>query len=180
MSTTISVCPGVTAASAPVGDVPCREPRLPRRLRALLEVVPRSPAVADIGAGHGALAVHLQRRGCRVIAVERGAGPLAELRRNLAAWRASDAVEVRDGDGLEPLGADEVEGAVIAGLGARTVLRICEGAPGKVRWLVLQCVQDADLVAPWLERRGWEATHTSRVEQGRHAYATWLVGVPRP
>ncbi len=59
------------------------EPRLPARLRALAALLPPG-AVADVGAGHGALALHLARGGRRVIATEARPLPFAELCRNLA------------------------------------------------------------------------------------------------
>ncbi len=58
----------------------------------------------------------------RIIATELSAGPLRELRANLAAWRLSERVEVRCGPGLAPLAPAEVDVAVIAGVGATTML----------------------------------------------------------
>src|SRR5207302_9776571 len=100
-------------------------PRLPRRLRELLDLLPAASAVADVGAGHGALAVHLARAGvATVIATEAGRGPYEELCRNLVAWGADGCVEARFGTNLDPVVAGEVEGVVAAGMGARNLLSI--------------------------------------------------------
>jgi tRNA (adenine22-N1)-methyltransferase len=138
-------------------------------------------AVADVGAGHGALAAHLALRGIdRVIATEVGDGPLRELRGNLAAWRVNDRVEVRRGDGLEPLRDGEVEIAVIAGLGAVTALGIAAGAPRRgVRQLVLQCMQRGHLVEPWLRTRGWPVRASATCVQRGRSYTVRLVEVSR-
>lgn len=169
---------GVGVLAEPVGCAPPRRlPRLPLRLRAVLDLLPPSTAVADIGAGHGALAAHLVARGVpRVIATEAGPGPFAELSGNLA--RFGVAVEARLGEGMEPLAAGEVEGAVVAGMGARTLLRIAAGATERrLSWLVLQCVQDAELVEPWLQERGWRVLRRLDVVERGRRYPTWLVEV---
>jgi tRNA (adenine22-N1)-methyltransferase len=154
---------------------------VPVRLRSVVALVPASAAaVADVGAGHGALAAHLALRGhARVVATEVGEGPLRELRGNLAAWSLADRVEVRRGDGLEPLRDGEVDVVVIAGLGAGTALRIAAAAPGHgVRHLVVQCMQRDHLVEPWLRARGWPVrASTTCVQRGR-SYTARLIEVP--
>jgi tRNA (adenine22-N1)-methyltransferase len=154
-------------------------PRLNDRLRALLALLPPSTAVADVGAGHGALAVHLAHRGAaRVIATEAGRGPYAELCHNLAWWGANEHVEPRFGAHLDPIACGEVEGVVAAGMGARNLLGICAGAaPRDVRWVALQCVQDAELVEPWLEAAGWRVLASTVVADRGHNYPTWLCEV---
>lgn len=153
-------------------------PRLNDRLRALLQLVPDAATVADVGAGHGAVAVHLAHRGARVIATEAGRGPYAELCHNLAWWGADACVEPRFGAGLDPIAPGEVEGVVAAGMGARNLLSICAGAvPRGVRWVALQCVQDAELVDPWLEGAGWRVVASTVVADRGHNYPTWLCEV---
>jgi len=155
-------------------------PRLNDRLRALLAMLPSGAhPVADVGAGHGALAVHLAHRGAvRVIATEAGRGPYQELCHNLDWWGARERVEPRFGAGLDPIAAGEVEGVVAAGMGARNLLGICAGAAARrVRWVALQCVQDPELVDPWLRAVGWRVlASTVAVDRG-HNYPTWLCAV---
>jgi tRNA (adenine22-N1)-methyltransferase len=150
------------------------------RLRSVEALVPGcARAVADVGAGHGALCAGLAARtGVRIIATELTAGPLRELRANLAAWGLTDRVEVRCGPGLAPLARAEVDAAVIAGVGAATMLAIAGDAGARgVRWLVLQCMQRDHLVPPWLEHRGWPVRAVGdSVHRGR-AYTARLVEV---
>ena len=156
------------------------QPRLPPRLRAALELLPADARrVADVGAGHGALSVHLAWTLRSVIATESRRGPFDELCRNLSGWDAAALVDVRQGSDLTPLQTGEVDAVVVAGMGARTVMRICATAAEKrVRWLVLQCMQGAGEVEPWLDARGWRVlARTDVVDHGR-AYPTWLVRVP--
>ncbi len=150
------------------------------RLRSVESLVPLSAgSVADVGAGHGALCAGLARRAtARLIATELTAGPLRELRANLVAWRLSERVEVRCGAGLTVFAPEEVECAVIAGVGAATMLRIATDAPARgVRWLVLQCMQHDHLVQPWLAGHGWPVLATEVSVQRARSYTARLVGV---
>lgn len=158
-------------------------PSLPPRLRSVATLLPATAlAVADVGAGHGALAAHLAlHRGGRVIAIELSAGPLAELRHNLAAWHVADRVEVRCGDGLGTLRSGEVEVAVVAGMGARTALGIAAQALARgVRWLILQCMQRDHLVEPWLSARGWPVVARDVCLQRGRTYTARLIEVAAP
>ncbi|MEA2670125.1 MAG: tRNA (adenine22-N1)-methyltransferase [Chloroflexota bacterium] len=153
-------------------------PPLPRRLQGLLALLPEAASVADVAAGHGRLAVHLAARSRRVIATEATDGPYAELCRNLERWQAEGRVEARRGNGLEPLGAGEVEGVVIAGLGARRLTQIAAQAPGRgLRWVALQCVQHPEELAGWVRAAGWRVAVETVCEQRGRAYATWVLEV---
>ena len=156
------------------------EPRLSSRLRALLTLLPPAASVADVGAGHGALAVHLARAGVeKVIATEAARGPYEELCRNLALWGAHTRVDARFGANLDPIAVDEVEGVVAAGMGARNLLSIAAGAAARrVRWVALQCIQDAELVEPWLREQEWTVAFSCIPVDRGHRYPTWLAHVP--
>ncbi|MDQ6857006.1 MAG: class I SAM-dependent methyltransferase [Candidatus Dormibacteraeota bacterium] len=155
-------------------------PALSGRLRSVGSLIPReTECVADVGAGHGALCAGLAARtSARIIATEIAAGPLRELRANLAAWALTERVEVRCGPGLAPLARAEVDAVVIAGVGATTMLNIADSAPAHgVRWLILQCMQRDELVAPWLAERRWPVcAEDVSIQRGR-AYTARLVEV---
>jgi tRNA (adenine22-N1)-methyltransferase len=154
-------------------------PPLPRRLRSLLDLLPEADAVADVAAGHGRLAVHLAARSRRVIATEATDGPYRELCRNLERWEAVGRVETRRGNGLEPLAAGEVEGVVVAGLGARRLTQIAAQAPGRgLRWLALQCVQHPEELAGWVRAAGWRVAVEAVCEQRGRLYSTWVLELP--
>ncbi|MFY9615789.1 MAG: tRNA (adenine(22)-N(1))-methyltransferase TrmK, partial [Candidatus Dormiibacterota bacterium] len=84
---------------------------------------------------------------------------------------------VRMGEGLTPLAAGEVATVVIAGMGARSIARILDSAAWLPRWLVLQPIQEPELVAAWIESKGWPFTVTE-TRQGRRTYRAWRIEVP--
>ena len=149
--------------------------RLPARLQELVDLVPARGAVADIGSGHGLLAMALADAGRRVIATERTQRALEDLRAAVVAEGA--AVETRMGEGMAALAAGDVEVVVIAGMGGRSVVRILEEARWLPRWLVLQPMQDSDMVEAWVVARGWPAEVVEVADRGRD-YRAWRVQVP--
>ena len=76
------------------------------RLQDVQRLVRPGARVADIGCDHGQLAIALAETCERVIGVDVARAPLAAAARNAAAARAR--VELREGDGFEPLGPSEV------------------------------------------------------------------------
>jgi tRNA (adenine22-N1)-methyltransferase len=155
--------------------------RLPPRLEGLLEVVPPGLPVADIGSGHGRLAVALAQRGQRVVATERTPVLLDRLRAEVVAGGrltgAAAMVSLRHGDGLAPVAPGEVSVAVIAGMGPLSITRILSNAPWLPPWLVLQPMQKPELLEEWIERIGWPATRWV-ITQGSRRYRTWRVECP--
>jgi tRNA (adenine22-N1)-methyltransferase len=155
--------------------------RLPPRLKGLLAVVPYGLPVADIGSGHGRLAVALAQRGQRVVATERTSLLLDRLRAEVAAGGrlagAAAMLSLRQGDGLEALAPGEVSVAVVAGMGPLSITRILSNAPWLPEWLVLQPMQKPELLEEWIERIGWPATCWV-ITQGSRRYRTWRVECP--
>jgi tRNA (adenine22-N1)-methyltransferase len=137
------------------------------------EAVPtEASSAADIGAGDGQIALALAMRGVRVIATELRQGPFGRL---------PSSLERRRGDGLSVLGAGEVEGVIVAGMGGRTIVGMLEGG-GEValslRWLVLQPQQHASQLADWLARAGYRLLAAQEVDEGRRSYRVLLVEPP--
>lgn len=152
-------------------------PRLGPRLKALARSCPWDRPVADVGSGHGRLALELQRRrpGAQVFATEWRPGPAAELRRLLG---PGSPVVVLEGDGLEPLAERGCRGAVIAGMGGVTIRGILERqrqvAEG-LEWLCLQPAQRPLPLLAWLAESGWAAQERLPVVERGHLYRTLLV-----
>jgi tRNA (adenine22-N1)-methyltransferase len=103
------------------------------RIRALASFVPPTTRVfVDIGTNHAILpiAVLREQRAMRCIGIDKSASALEDAQRRLRRCHALDRVELRIGDGLEPLTRDEVDTICIAGVGPRTVAAILtDGLP---------------------------------------------------
>ena len=133
-------------------------------------------SAADVGAGDGQVARALARRGVRVIATEAAPVPFHRLR------RMAPGVECRYGPGLEPLSAGEAEGAVVAGMGGRTIASILgRGAPcaSAMRWLVLQPQQRAQDLERWLAGSRYRVRRAEWAVERSRLYRVLLVEPPR-
>jgi tRNA (adenine22-N1)-methyltransferase len=148
--------------------------RLPPRLRPLAASVPPGAAVADIGCGDAQLALALRALGHRVVASERLPGPAARARARLG--------ECRVGEGLEPLVPGEVDVAIIAGLGGRTIASILERSPEVVRslsLLLLQPMQREGQLREWLHLNRFEVSGEMAAADRGRSYTVLVVRPPR-
>jgi tRNA (adenine22-N1)-methyltransferase len=160
---------------------PGTAPALPKRLRAIAELVPAGAPVVDVGAGHGLLCLWLLARG-------RAPWCIATERNDASGVRLADlgdvpGLEVRLGDGLEALGdEDRPEVLVVSGLGARSMVRIIEKGGERVsrlRRLVLQPQTEAGRLRRWIANRGL-ATVDERMTLDRGRFYVTIAAEARP
>ncbi len=151
--------------------------RMGPRLRALLQLCPADGSAADVGSGHGRLALELKRQNPsrRVFATESSPGPEAELRRLLG---TESGVQILTGEGLGPLQGLDCQGAVIAGMGGSTIaqmLRQHSQVTAEMEWLLLQPAQRSERLWEWLREAGWRLRHHHQVLEKAHLYQLFLV-----
>jgi tRNA (adenine22-N1)-methyltransferase len=141
------------------------------------QLVPAGRSVADVGAGDGKLAAWLAAAGYRVIATENKPGPRTEALRLLGPL----GIECRLGEGLEPIRPGEVEVAVIAGMGGRSIGRILAGSPDVVaslEALVLQPIQHGEELLAGLLAKGYRLSRGLAIEQRSRGYSALLMLPP--
>ena len=148
---------------------------LPARLQAVADYIPPGKTVADVGTDHALLPVYLVSRGVapRVIAVEKAPGPLEAARRAVAESGLGGRVEVRAGDGLQPLAPGEAEVLVLSGMGGRTIAAILAAGPTVVQSAQTVVVQPQEPAAParrWLITHGWFLADEQLVEDAGRIY----------
>jgi tRNA (adenine22-N1)-methyltransferase len=140
-------------------------------------LVPGESSVADVGTGDGKLAAWLAAAGHHVIATENKPGPRLEALRLLEPL----GIECRLGDGLKPILPGEVEVAVIAGLGGRTIGRILAASPEvatSFRALILQPVQHGEELLAGLRAEGYRLSAGADIEQRSRRYSAFLMLPP--
>ncbi len=149
------------------------------RLAAVAAMVPPASRVADVGSDHGKLPTFLLASGqaTSAFALDVANGPILTLRQGPLAT----GLVVRQGDGLAPMLADEVDVVTICGMGGHTMARVVAQAPAPV-WAGLRCgvFQPNDHAAEVrraLLARGWGLGPSTIVWDRGRWYAV-LVGLP--
>lgn len=133
---------------------------LDKRLQAVADFVPKGCKVADIGTDHGYLAKYLyeQDNSRYVIAADLNAGPCEAARKTFAEFGLEDKIPVRQGSGLEPLSAGEVDTVCIAGMGGKLIADILAGKKeifAGLKTAVLQPQNAARELREWLLANDW-------------------------
>ncbi|MEM6989953.1 MAG: class I SAM-dependent methyltransferase [Myxococcota bacterium] len=151
---------------------------LPPRLQEVARHVPRGVAVADVGTDHARLPAALVADGWvpSAIGVDARAGPLNGAAQTLARLGVTD-VALRLGDGLQPIGADEVRTVVLAGLGGAKIIALLDAWPwlSSLGRVVLQPNTQWPAVRAWVAARRWQLDAETMITCRGHAYLTLAV-----
>ena len=149
--------------------------RLDERLTEIARLAAGAHTVCDVGSDHGKLACYLVQTGGaeRAIATDISAPSLKKAEVLAEKLGIDDLVETRVGDGLDPVGAEEADVAVIAGMGGDLIARILERAHAqckRFRRLVLAPNTHAERVRETLWRTGHTETADRTVACGGKRY----------
>ena len=103
--------------------------QLPKRLETIIERMPASGCLADIGCDHAYVAIEAVRRGkaARALACDVRKGPLQQAAEHILCAGLAGKIETRLSDGLEKVAPGEADTVVIAGMGGPLMERILQG-----------------------------------------------------
>lgn len=121
------------------------------RLNAILRLI-REDRVADIGTDHATLAIELAKSGKKVIATDISTPCIQKANRNIE--KVGVNVETRIGDGLAPIKSGEVDIAVIAGMGAREIIKIISNSAVLDKFILVPH-QDSEVLREYLSKNGF-------------------------
>lgn len=103
--------------------------QLPKRLENIIERMPASGCIADIGCDHAYVAIEAVRRGkaARALACDVRKGPLQQAAEHILCAGLAGKIETRLSDGLEKVAPGEADCVIIAGMGGPLMERILQG-----------------------------------------------------
>ena len=103
--------------------------QLPKRLETIIERMPDSGCLADIGCDHAYVAMEAVRRGraARALACDVRKGPLQQAAEHILCAGLAGKIETRLSDGLEKVAPGEADTVVVAGMGGPLMERILQG-----------------------------------------------------
>ncbi|WP_214778263.1 class I SAM-dependent methyltransferase [Exiguobacterium sp. s22] len=153
---------------------------LDRRLKQVVDYIPKGSVLADIGSDHAYVPCYAYQHGIieKGIAGEVNVGPMEAAKAQVDLIGARDVIDVRLGDGLAVLGEDEATCISICGMGGSLIRSILEAGKeklGAVERLILQPNVDGQHVRSWLLANGYVLIEESIVEENDKVYEI-LVG----
>ena len=148
---------------------------LDNRLQAVADFVKAGRPAADIGTDHGYLALALIQSGKtpHAIAVDKNEGPYLAACRTIQGAGMEQEIEVRLGDGLQPLLPGEATVLCMAGLGGQLLKEILLAKPevtAKSEQLVLQPMNGTRELRQWLYEAGWHLADEALAEADGRIY----------
>lgn len=131
-----------------------------KRLKKIANYIPDDVRVADIGADHAFLLIHLASEGRlkKGIIGEVNQGPYENALSNVKRFGFQQLIDVRLGDGLSILQPNEIDVIVLAGMGGSLIMNILNTGIEKlasVQKLVLQPNIGSRPLRRWLDDHGW-------------------------
>ncbi|QTM99851.1 tRNA (adenine(22)-N(1))-methyltransferase TrmK [Sediminibacillus dalangtanensis] len=145
------------------------------RIQCIASFLPRGALFADIGSDHAYLPVyvcHMDEQ-AKAIAGEINEGPYQSAKSTVAEEGLTDRIEVRKGDGLAVISANEVNQVVIAGMGGSLISTILEKGKEKlagVGQIIAQPNVEARAVRVWLQENGYRLNGEAIIEEAGHIY----------
>ena len=106
--------------------------QLPKRLETIIERMPDSGCLADVGCDHAYVAIEAVRRGraARALACDVRKGPLQQAAEHILCAGLAGKIETRLSDGLKQVAPGEADTVVVAGMGGPLMERILQGRLG--------------------------------------------------
>ncbi|MDE5990990.1 MAG: class I SAM-dependent methyltransferase, partial [Clostridia bacterium] len=129
-------------------------PKLDKRLRAVVDSI-QGLVLADIGCDHGKVAVCalLEGKVRKAIACDISSKSLDKAV-ELAKTYGLDNIDFRCGDGLKPILDNEVDCAVIAGMGGKEIMAILSDIPKGIKRLILVAHKNTIELREFLASKG--------------------------
>lgn len=145
------------------------------RLGAIAKKVPCCNTIADIGTDHAYIPMYAVEKGIckKAVAADIKRGPVEIAERNIRRYELQSSIETRLGYGLDPLGADEADVIVIAGMGGIMIQEIIGAGIEKsknTKLLILQPMNCVEILRKWLYENGFDIIEESLAEETDKIY----------
>lgn len=146
--------------------------KISNRLTKIAGLVPNASRVADIGTDHGYLPIYLVKNGIAnyVLACDINEKPLSSAKKNICEHNA-DNIELLLCNGLSGISPNEIDAAVIAGMGGEVIAGIigaCSWIKNSRYTLILQPTTSPEKLREYLAAGGFSTiSETAVCENGK-------------
>lgn len=145
--------------------------QLPKRLETIIERMPDSGCLADIGCDHAYVAIEAVRcgRAARALACDVRKGPLQQAAEHILCAGLAGKIETRLSDGLEKVAPGEADTVVVAGMGGPLMERILQGRLGDFAHFVLSPQSEIPHFRRFLLAEGMQIDEeTMLIDEGKY------------
>ena len=145
--------------------------QLPKRLETIIERMPDSGCLADVGCDHAYVAIEAVRRGraARALACDVRKGPLQQAAEHILCAGLAGKIETRLSDGLEKVVPGEADTVVVAGMGGPLMERILQGRLGDFAHFVLSPQSEIPHFRRFLLAEGMQIDEeTMLIDEGKY------------
>lgn len=145
--------------------------QLPKRLETIIERMPTSGCLADVGCDHAYVAIEAVRRGraARALACDVRKGPLQQAAEHILCAGLAGKIETRLSDGLEQVAPGEADTVVVAGMGGPLMERILQGRLGDFAHFVLSPQSEIPHFRRFLLAEGMQIDEeTMLIDEGKY------------
>lgn len=145
--------------------------QLPKRLETIIERMPTSGCLADVGCDHAYVAIEAVRRGraARALACDVRKGPLQQAAEHILCAGLAGKIENRLSDGLEQVAPGEADTVVVAGMGGPLMERILQGRLGDFAHFVLSPQSEIPHFRRFLLAEGMQIDEeTMLIDEGKY------------
>ena len=145
--------------------------QLPKRLETIIERMPASGCLADVGCDHAYVAIEAVRRGRagRALACDVRKGPLQQAAEHILCAGLAGKIETRLSDGLEKVAPGEADTVVVAGMGGPLMERILQGRLGDFAHFVLSPQSEIPHFRRFLLAEGMQIDgETMLIDEGKY------------
>lgn len=149
--------------------------KLTERLQLSADKIRAGSFPADIGTDHAYVPIYLVKNGIckKAVATDIRKGPLERAVKNVDMYGLSNSIIIKQGYGLSPVYDEDVDCAILAGMGGYLVCSILDKGREKAEvmdYFVIQPMQFADEVRKYLYHNGYTISDESLVREGSKIY----------
>lgn len=144
------------------------------RLKKLSTFVNEEDKLIDIGCDHALLDIYLcdEYKNLKVIASDIHEGALKGAEKNIEKFKMNDRIDLRLGDGLSIVNADEIDTILIAGMGFNTIKRILsnDSKMTNIKKIIIQSNTDVVKLRKFVIKLGFKITRELLVKDNDIIY----------